>query len=128
MGLAFRVIYPAVFAVLGRQGRHVVSDFGGIVLSNMLAFTSIGVVSRAWTRHVLNVAGASVCVFLGGMLVLAQAMYLADGGDPSIIWSYIRPGVVEIFGAFLCAGGAASGWYAGGSVQAWRARQARLVE
>ena len=128
MGLAFRVIYPAVFAILAQQQRHVVSEFAGIVLSNVIGFASIGVVSRAWTRHVLSVVGASACVFLAGMLGLSQAMYLGDGGDPSIMWSYIRPGVAEVVGALLCAGGAATGWYAGGSIQAWRARQARLVE
>jgi len=66
-------------------------------------------------------AVVSGVLFIGGMVLLGQAMYLADQGDPSMMWPYIRPQPAQYLGALCCAAAAAIGWYAGGRV--WRSRR-----
>jgi hypothetical protein len=121
--VAFRIVYPLVFSVLklGRvePGFHAgLTTYQAMVLSISTAFGASGIVSRLWTRHVLNVVAVSASLFIVGMIMLGQAMYLADGGDPSIMWTYIRPRVPEFLGAVWCAGAAMLGWYIGGIL--WR--------
>lgn len=124
--VAFRIVYPLVFSALklGRvePGFHAgLTEYQAMVLSISIAFGGSAVMSRLWTRHVLNVVAVSAGLFILGMIILDQAMYLADGGDSSMMWSYVRPQVPEYLGAVWCAGIAALGWYIGGIL--WRRRQ-----
>jgi hypothetical protein len=86
------------------------SWYQGFVLSICVAFALFGGVARRWTRHVLNIAAISGGIFLLGMIALGQAMYLADRGDPGIMWAYIRPHQAEYIGALCASVAAALGW------------------
>jgi hypothetical protein len=117
--VGFRVVYPLLFAVLRRVGvepgsRAPLSEHQVIVLSLSTAIAGFAVLARRWTRHVLNVAVAGGLLFLGGMISLGQAMYLADQGDPTPLWAYIQPRSAEYLGALWCAAASALGWYLGG--------------
>jgi cytochrome c biogenesis factor len=112
-----RVVYPLVFSLLGmgRVGPGLqppVSEEQAMVLSISLAFLAGGGLTALWTRHAPNVIATSGAMFLLGMIVLAQAMYLADRGDPAMMWRYSKPGLSQYVGAAVAAGAAILGWYA----------------
>ena len=118
-------VFPILYGAL-RIGRVApgfeppLSSYQGLVLSICLAFAVFGGVARRWTRHVLNVAIVSACIFLLGMLALAEAMYVADRGEPSMMWTYIRPGQREYIGTFCASVAAAVGWTAGEILHRYR--------
>jgi hypothetical protein len=123
LGAGFRIVYPLVFSALklGRVEpgfRAGLTEHQAIALSVSAAFAVSGVLSRLWTRHALNVGVVSAVIFIVGMILLGQAMYLADGGDPSLMWSYIRPQWPVYLSSLWCAAGATLGWYIGGIL--WR--------
>ena len=60
----------------------------------------------------LNVSLTSALTFILGMIMLAQAMYLADRGDPAIMWRYIKPQPSDYIGSAVAAVSATLGWYA----------------
>jgi hypothetical protein len=118
-------VFPILHGVLG-LGRvapgfePALSWYQGVVMSLCLAFAIFGGVARRWTRHILNVAIVSACIFLLGMIALAQAMYLTDRGDPSIMWAYIRPRQAQYVGTLCASVAAALGWTVGEILHRYR--------
>jgi hypothetical protein len=120
--VGYGFVFPLLHGVLGLGEvgpgvRHPISWYQGFVLSLCVTFAAFGGLARLWTRHVLNVLVTSAGVFLVGMLILAQAQYLADRGDPSIMWDYIRPGASEYLGATCAAASAAIAWWVFGNLR-----------
>ena len=120
---AFQIVHPLAFSILrlgavepGFHGK--LTEYQAIVLSISVSFGACAVFSRLWTRHVLNVVTVSAILFIVGMTLLGQAMYLTDGGDPGIMWAYLRPRWQDYVAALWCAGTATVGWHIGGIL--WR--------
>jgi hypothetical protein len=113
--LGLRVIYPLLFNVLGRgsvgYGRSLVSEGMLILLSVASADLLAGGVPTLWSRHVWSVALAGGVTYLLGRSVLSEAMYLADGGDSSMMWQYVRPHPRELLESIAAVLSAAGGWY-----------------
>jgi hypothetical protein len=115
--IGLRIVYAVVFSMLdlgsAAPGFHrLVFERQAIVFSVSLAFVIFGGLSTLWTRHVLTVSLASAAAFLFGMIMRAQAMYLADRGDPAIMWRFIKPQPLDFIGSAVAAGAATLGWYA----------------
>jgi hypothetical protein len=102
--IGLRVVYAVVFNMLdmgsvGPGFHRLLSERQAIVFSISLAFVIFGGLSTLWTRHVLTVTVASAAAFLFGMIMLAQAMYSADRGDPAIMWRFIKPQPLDYIGS-----------------------------
>jgi hypothetical protein len=113
--IGLRVVYEVVFSMLGvgNSGpRPPLSEHQAMVFSVSVVFLLFGGLSALWTRHVLNVSLTSAATFVLAMIMLAQAMYLADRGDPAIMWRYIKPQPSDYIGSAVAAVSATLGWYA----------------
>jgi hypothetical protein len=123
--VGLRVVYNLVFRLLGlgRIGPGVESAVAlhyALVGSIIAAFMVVGLLTVVWTRNVLTVLIPAATMFLFGMLMVAQAIYITDRGDPSVMWEYVRPRSAEYIGA-ACAGAAAAvGSYAGSRIRLLR--------
>jgi hypothetical protein len=112
--IGLRVVHDVVFSMLsmGNAGpRPPLSEHQVMVLSVSVVFVLSRGLSALWTRHVLNVSLTSAATFLLGMIMPAQAMYLADRGDPAMIWRDI-PQPSDYIGSAVAAVSATLGWYA----------------
>lgn len=114
--IGLRIVYAIVFSLLamgniGPGSRPLLSEQQAIVFSVSVAFVFFGALSALWTRHVLNVGVTSAVTFLLGMIILAQAMYLADRGDPGRMWRYTTPKPSDYIGSAVSAVAATLGWY-----------------
>jgi hypothetical protein len=114
--VGLRLVYPIVFKVFGRGSvalghRPPLSEQSGMLLSIALAFIAVAGLTALWTRHVANVVVASATMYLLGMIILAEAMYLADGGDASMVWTYVKPRPIEYASSACVALVAVAGWY-----------------
>jgi hypothetical protein len=113
--IGLRVVYDVVFSMLGTGNagpRSLLSEHQAMVFSVSVVFVLFGGLSALWTRHVLNVSLTSAATFLLGMIVLTQAMYLADRGEPAIMWRYMKPQPSDYIESAVAAMSATLGWYA----------------
>ena len=113
--VGLRVVYPVVFAELRMgsitPGSHAaLSEQHAILLSVSVVFLLAGGLATVWTRHVLGIVITSAAMFLAGMTILAVGMYVADRGDPGIMWPYVRPRALQYVGAAYAAAAATAGF------------------
>ena len=120
--VGLRVVYSLVYTLLGlgRIGPGIESAAApnyAMVGSISAAFVVMGLLTVVWTRNVFSVLIPAASMFLLGMLMVAQAIYLTDRGNPSVMWEYVQPRSAEYIGAACAAAAAAVGWYAGSRIR-----------
>jgi hypothetical protein len=93
-------------------------EIWGLAVMVWLAFLAAGALATTWSRHWLELFGPAVFLVIALFLLLSSAMFLTDGGDPSVMWSYLLPDLLGFIpGVVVVASGTVLGYF---GARLWR--------